>query len=211
MDQTYFTTLSLVVSFLGGGIIGAFVNYIRVERSEKKERQLKFLEEQIRHLYGPLYYWVSQNVKLFELNNRFLDAYDKEFIQQRWATDPETRESVRRRSGLTIELANKYIGQVENNNENIKNILDSHSSYVDPDDVDIFLLFFEHRIRKIIEIDETGKLLTPDEIYYRIGQISFLRPEFIDRVQEKFFAKKLEMNKLVVGGSAKEWLKIRFK
>jgi hypothetical protein len=211
MDATYFTTLSLVVSFLGGGIIGALVNYVRAERSENKERKVKFLDEQIRHLYGPLYYWVSQNIRLFELSERFHDAYRKEFIDEKWSQDPRTQGRLREGAGLTLELANKYIGQVEANNAEIKKIIDANYSYIDPEDIEVFSLFYEHHIRRITEINESGLLVTPDGIYQKIGDISFLRQEFIDKIKEKFLAKKLDMDKLIAGGSAKAWLKNRFK
>lgn len=189
--------LVLIVSFLGGGIIGALINYARAERSEKKESKIKFLEAQIRNLYGPLYYWVAQNMKLFELNNRFHDAYKKEFIDEKWSKDPTTQDRLRKRAGMTLELANKYIGQVETNNAEIKKVVDASYSYIDPSDIETFALFYEHHIRKIIEIDETGKLVTPDGIYEKIGDISFLRPEFIDRVQKQFMSKKMELDALV--------------
>jgi len=210
MDATYLTTLSLVVSFLGGGIIGALVNYVRAERSEKRERQIKFLDEQIRNLYGPLYYWVSQIERLFEINKRFLDAYDAEFVREKWAKDPATQESVRAKSGLTIDLANKYIAEVEDKNLEIRKILDSQYSHIDPDDIELFLLFYEHDVRKKVEIGEDGKLKTPGMIYYEVGQIAFIRPEFIARVKEKFLGKKSQLDGLIHGQSVKEWLKSLF-
>lgn len=197
MDQIYFTTLSLVVSFLGGGVIGALVNYVRSERSEKKQRQIKFVDEQIRNLYGPLYYFVSQNEKLFELSERYHIAYRKEFIDQKWSRDDRTRENLSKRAETTIDLANKYVEEVLDNNTAIKAILDKQYSYIDPDDVEIFILFYEHHIRYRIEINEEGKLVTPDGIYDQIGDLSFMRPEFATRVKEKFASKKSELAALI--------------
>ena len=44
----------------------------------------------------------------------------------------------------TIELANNYVYEVHENNKRIKKVLDKNSHLIDPDDVELFLLFYEH-------------------------------------------------------------------
>jgi len=56
MANIELNVISLIISFFGGGILGALINWIRAERSDNKERRIKFLDNQIRELYGPLYY-----------------------------------------------------------------------------------------------------------------------------------------------------------
>ncbi|OHE59282.1 MAG: hypothetical protein A2Z47_07880 [Thermodesulfovibrio sp. RBG_19FT_COMBO_42_12] len=197
MSDPYFITVSLVVSFLGGGIVSAAINWVRTERADKKERKIKFLDDQLRKLYGPLYYFVSQSEKCFELNDRFHKAYNEEFIQEKWSKDTLTQERLRVRAGQTLELANQYIAEVKSNNHKIKEILDNNYSFIDPDDVDVFMLFNEHYLRFNKEIEESGKLITPDGIYEKIGDISFLRPDFIDRVKLKFQKKKTKLEDLL--------------
>ena len=65
--MTYFNTVSLIVSFVGGGIISSLINWIRANKADKKDREIKLLDDQIRKLYGPLYFLVSQSEKLFQL------------------------------------------------------------------------------------------------------------------------------------------------
>jgi|SRR3972149_9634171 len=197
MPDPYFITISLIVSFLGGGIVSAAINWVRSERADKKERKIKFLDAQLRNLYGPLYYFVSQSEKCFELNDRFHKAYNEEFIQEKWSKNSLTQERLRVRAGQTLELANQYIAKVKSNNHKIKEILDNNYSFIEPDDVDVFMLFNEHYLRFNKEIEESGKLMTPDGIYEKIGDISFLRPEFIDRVKLKFQKKKTELKCLL--------------
>lgn len=197
MSDPYFITASLIVSFLGGGIVSAAINWARSERADKKERKIKFLNDQLRNLYGPLYYFVSQSEKCFELNDRFHKAYNEEFIQEKWSKDELTRERLRTRAVQTIDLANQYIAEVKSNNQKIKEILDNSYSLIDPDDIDVFMLFNEHYLRFNKEIEESGKLITPDGIYERIGDISFLRPEFMERVKLKFRNKKNELEGLL--------------
>jgi hypothetical protein len=86
---------------------------------------------------------------------------------------------------------------VKSNNQKIKEILDSKYSYIDPDDIDVFMLFNEHYLRYQKEIEEEEKLITPEGIYERIGDISFLRPEFIERVKLKFRNKKSNLDNLI--------------
>ncbi len=191
------TILTIVVSFLGGGTVSAIINWIRANRVDKRERRTRFLDDQLRKLYGPLYYFTSQNQKLFELNKRFHEAYNKEYIQKRYSREESTQKILETEAKETIDIANEYIEEVEKNNEKTKQILDDNYSYIDPDDIDIFLSFFENYIRLKKERDEAKYLRTPFMIYQHIGDISFMKPEFIERVKLKFSQKKGELDKLI--------------
>ena len=191
------TILTLVVSFLGGGVVSAIIGWIRANRIEKREERIRFLDDQIRKLYGPLYYFTSQNEKLFDLNEKLHKAYDKEYIQKKYNREEGTQRILRVEKRETIDIANEYIREVEKNNERIKQILDNNYSYIDPEDINIFLNFFEDYIRLKKERDEKKRIRTPFMIYQHIGNISFMKPEFIERVKLKFFQKKEELDKLM--------------
>lgn len=178
--------LSLTISFLGGGILVALINWSYAKRAAQKEREINFLDNQIRNLYGPLYFFVSQVEKLLELNSKFHSAYKEELVAKEWSKDEGTKKILDKETTTTLEIANKYVKYVENNNNKIKEILTNNYSYIDPDDVDIFVLFYEHYIRMNTEINEEGRMVTPLRIYNHIGDISFLRPEFIKRVKDNF-------------------------
>jgi hypothetical protein len=47
----------------------------------------------------------------------------------------------------------------------MQDILTAHSSLMDPDDIDVFLMLFEHKTRYDIEFTADGKLETPMRIY----------------------------------------------
>lgn len=197
MDQPLFIIVSLIVSFLGGGVISALINWIRVWRAEKKERKIRFLDDQIRKLYGPLYYFVSQSEKLFELNSKFHNAYNEEYVAKKYSTDELTTKILGEETLETLDIANKYIAGVENNNLKIKQILDNNYSFIDPDDIELFSLFYEDFIRLVTERDSKGRIKTPLNIYKHVGDISFLRPEVIERIKEKFLNKKEELDNLL--------------
>lgn len=197
MNNTYFSIVSLIVSFLGGGISGALINWVRAERAEKKEREIRLLDDQIRKLYGPLYYFITQSEKLFELTHRFHNAYDKEYVKKKYSTEEYTRKVLKEKTKKTLDIANKYISGVESNNLRIKEILDNNYSLIDPDDIELFSVFYEDHIRLLTERNDEGRIETPFEIYERLGNISFLRPEIIERVKEKFLKKKKGLDNLL--------------
>lgn len=191
MDQL----LVFLGSFLGGGVASAIINWFFSSRAAKQERKYRLLEEQVRELYGPLFYLVMQSEKLLELNKKLLDAYDIEFIEKRYSENELTRERVETWAEDTIGLANNYVKQVEESSEKIASLLNSKFSFIDPDDVELFLLFFEHRARLVTERDSSGVLRTPMQIYRHVGNISYLRPEFIERVRSQFFSKRNELKR----------------
>ena len=63
-------TITLLLSSILGGTVVALINWARAERTAKKESKIQYLNEQIRNLYGRLFYYISQNDKLFELNKK---------------------------------------------------------------------------------------------------------------------------------------------
>lgn len=188
--------IRLIFSFLGGGLVSGILNWIRLARSEKRARRMTELNEQIRNLYGPLNFFASQNQKCFELNDGILKAYRKEYIEEKYSKDVYTQENLRKETMLTLDIANAYVSLVTQNNEKIIEILRDNYSFVDPEDVDIFQQFIIDYNRLKTERDESGKLKTPLEIYEHVGEISFMRPDFIQRVKTKFDAKKKEIESL---------------
>ena len=59
------------------------------------------------------------------------------------------------------------------------------------------LLLEQASTRLKTETDESGRLKTPFEIYQHLGDISFMRPEFIEAVDKRFNEKKAELEKLL--------------
>ncbi len=188
--------IRLVFSFLGGGLVSGILNWIRGARSEKKDRRIKELNDQIRNLYGPLYFFTSQNDKCFKLNDSIHKAYRAEYVEEKYSQDEHTQQNLRKKTTLTLDIANAYVDLATQNNEKIIEILKSNYSYIDPEDVDIFQQFVVDYNRLKTERDESGTLKTPLEIYHHVGEISFMRPDFLKRVSEKFISKKDEIGSL---------------
>ncbi len=190
-------TTAILLGGLFGGSISALINLFFAYFANKKERNIKFLDDQVRKLYGPLYYFISQSERLFEINKKFHDAYNKEYVEKKYNTAEFTRKTLREETTETINLANEYIKIVEKNNFQIEELLRKNPSFIDPDDIDLFLKFYEDHIRLVTEKDDEGKMRTPFMIYERIGDISLLRPVIIERVKKKFLKKKNELDSLI--------------
>lgn len=183
----------LVISFLGGGTVAGILNWLRSVSSEKKGRQAAYLSEQIQNLYGPLFFFTSQNEDMFNLNASFQTAYSAEYVNQKWSQDPHTQESVRADTSITLDIANCYVSVVKANNDKIMELLTEKYSYIDPEDVETFKQFIVDYTRLKTEINEEGTLETPFMVYKRIGDISFMRPEVIELVRRRFHEKKRQL------------------
>lgn len=166
-------------------------------RLEGKRQRIESLRLQIRELYGPLQFFTSSNAKLFELYDKFQIAYKKEYIEQQWSEEEITQERVGEASVQTLGIANQYIDQVMANNDRILSILESNYSLIEPDDIEVFMQFVVDLTRLKVETDEAGRTKTPLKIYEQIGDISFMRKEFIETVNRRFQGKKAEVDKLV--------------
>jgi hypothetical protein len=62
----------LLITVLGGilgGIIVAVTNWFLSNRSTRRTREVDWLQEQLRLLYGPLFFFTSQNEELFKLTD----------------------------------------------------------------------------------------------------------------------------------------------
>ncbi|MBA7635323.1 hypothetical protein ES703_42924 [subsurface metagenome] len=187
--------IRLVFSFLGGGLVAGLLDWFRAYRSEKKERKISALQAQIQNLYGPLQFFASQNESYFELNERFLEAYKAEYEKREWSQDETTQKALEKEWMQTLGIANEYLRMVTKNNESILDVLRNNYAYIDSEDVEVFRQLTVDYTRLKTEIGESG-LNIPLRIFRHIGDISFMRPEFIQRTKDKFNAKKRELNSL---------------
>jgi hypothetical protein len=178
--------LRTIITFLGGGILGAAIHYVSLFRSEKEKRHSTYVHEQLNRLYGPLYFLSSQNEKLFDLNKCIMEGYEQHFIQQKWSSDPRTRESLRNESKSVISLANEYIYIVKENNLKIIEVLRNNYDLIATEDMSVIQDFVLDCIRMNKEVEEERLKEIPYEIYMHVGNISYLKPEFIALIKARF-------------------------
>ena len=182
--------IRLVISFLGGGLVAGILAWVRTNRADRMGRRVAFLRAQIEHLYAPLHFFATQNRSFFELNTKLNEAYTTEFVEKKWSNNEATQESIRRQAAATLELVNEYISLVTKNNDYILEILRGNFAYIDDDDVNTFRRFMVDYTRMGTELDPEARLKTPFLIYKHMGEISFMRPQFIERVESKFREKR---------------------
>jgi hypothetical protein len=187
---------NILVSLLGGGFAGTILTLIINYFSEKTQRKIMYIQEQLNNFYGPLHFIVLKNEKLFELNKRIMNAYDKEYVGKQWSQSESTQNGLDKETKDTIAMANEYIKQVKENNNKIIDIIDKNYSYADFKDNEILILFYEDYIRINKEI-ENELLILPRKIYFIVGEISFMRPEIISSIKKIYKRKKNELNKLI--------------
>lgn len=188
--------IRLVFSLLGGGLVAGLLDLWKTNRSEHKRRQIEFIEMQLQRLYGPLQFLTSCSAQLLRLAGGLHDAYQAEYVGKHWSQESNTRERVREGAKQTIDMANQYIGQVEENNTRIRQILADQYSLIEPNDAEVFARFIADHTRRKTEFGEST-LHLPPEIYDHLGNVSFLRPEFIELVDRRFTEKKAELAKLL--------------
>ena len=187
--------MDLIISFLGGGIIGAAIQWARTARSEKEKRHSEYIHEQLNKLYGPLFFLTTQNQELLNLCNKILGAYKKHFEGNKWSDDPDTRKTLKDESLSTIELSNEYVRQVVINNEKIVKLLQDSFAYIDVDDIEVIQEFIIDTIRMNKEVREERLKEIPFEIYQSLGNISYSRPYFLDRIKDQFLKKQAVLRK----------------
>jgi len=70
--NTFFTVL------LGSGIGAAIVTVFFELWASSRRSEIDHLQQQLERVYGPLYYFTSQNCAIFELCEKYVDAHRKE-------------------------------------------------------------------------------------------------------------------------------------
>ena len=159
------------------------------------------MKNQIEKFYGQLYFWVGQNEVCFSYYNEIHKAYKEEYCDVKWSDDDLTRERLKEETTLTLDIGNKYIKQVEMNNDTIVNLIKNNYAYIDIDDIEIFQQFILDYLRMKVENNEDGRgIKTPFRIYSNlektVGNISYMRPELIKRVKDKFEIKRKQLDKM---------------
>lgn len=88
-----------------------------------------------------------------------------------------------------MEIINHYAGIVRDNNSKVVDLLRENYAYIDPQDTEVFQRFVIDHLRLEREF-KTGKPLDiPLEIYFKVGEISLSRKEFMDLVKSRFVEK----------------------
>jgi len=188
----------LFLTFLSGSFAGSLLQNYFQSRKDKIETRRRFLESQLQ-LYGPLYSLVVQNEDAFRRIEEIRNVAKKEFSggvsdAPRFKAQETRTDEIEQ----TIDVQNAHVREtVLVNNGKIFNILSKKLHLVDPDDIGLVTEFFRDYNYYKVEVPEDKGTKLPLLIAINIDQISFMRPEFIDRVKQKFDAKQRELKKFL--------------
>lgn len=184
-----------IASLVGGGLAVAIGNWVHSNRSARRERAINYLEAQLRLLYGPLSYFTKQNEELFQMCNKVQDAHG-EYFTGKWSDHEDTQKHLGEMSNATTDLNNAYIERVLKNNDCVMAVLEANWHLVDPDDMDTFSRFQVDYTRFVVEVKPGNQSKVPLSIVMKLGPISYMRPEFISRVNSSFQEKQTELENL---------------
>lgn len=185
--------LRYVMSFLGGGVVVAVGNWVHATRSAQRQNELDRLREQLASLYGPCFFFTCQNEKMLCLSASIQKAYSTSFEGKSWSDDPSTQATLRKEMTDTVDLANEYVLRVDKNNARVMELLERNWHLVDSEDVPIFSHFQVDYTRSQTEIHGRMRSRMPPSILAQVGNISFMRPEMIERVRSKVEAKQAQI------------------
>lgn len=177
--------IELTISFVSGGLVVALIEWYRAYRTSTYERRLQIIRDQLEKLYGPIFFFTSQNQECFAvskklhaaLNSKKASIINKDGNCQSLLTIDEVKQ--------TIDLSNEYIRLVTRNNDQIVDILKQSWSLVDAEDIDLFRKMIVDYTRLKVEVGVDGKMKTPFLVYPQVGDISFMRPEFMVRIEAR--------------------------
>jgi hypothetical protein len=184
--------LQIALSFLSGGFVVTVLNWFREAASERKARRTQFVSEQLRLLYGPLYFYAAQNEKIAELGSAIDHAYKVEYCDTKWSSEPATQEAIGEEASKTIALLNRYSLIKRANNEKMVTLITENYSLIDLDDSEPFQEFVLASVRERAEVSE-DRLETPRRIYNHMGDIIYYSSTFVDLVRTRFVEKTKEL------------------
>lgn len=169
-------------------------------KHDKKLKEANYLREQLQRVYGPLQYYASLCQICFDMNNAYYDAGAKGIdtrVDMSWGIEIVNQLNKKRHEDIEkiIDIQNEYISYTRKFGQKVVDILQEHYAFIDIDDMNIFNHFSKDILRLNTEFDENG-LKTSLEVYRHLEEISFMRPEFIQRVNEKFLVKQEQLRKL---------------
>jgi hypothetical protein len=181
-----------VMIFFTGGMAVAIYNSMK----EARQKAVANLQEQLRLLYGPLHCLTTQNMEILKFAVKL-----QESINSNSKVAPHEQEIPPARGAVAhkiIELSNTYSAKFKENNARIMQLLEANWSLIDMEDVAPFLAFLADYARMQVEVDEKHGEDVADRVNQHLGDIYYVRPEFVERVKAQWNAKRERLGELLM-------------
>lgn len=189
------TTMQLLLSFLGGGVVSGLMGAFNAAMSVRDSRRVAYLEQQLQKVYGPLWYLTSENSTIWGYSVQLQAAYNAEYVGKQWSEQQSTQDSIRAEIEATLEIGNDYIHRIWDNNEKIVAVLSNNYELIDIEDAEWFQRFLLSNVRKKIEFPD-GKLTLPIRVFMNLNNINIYNPEFAAMLATRFKTKSDELELL---------------
>jgi hypothetical protein len=167
----------------------------------QRTRWADYIRGQIEKLYGPLAFLVESSARHIATNQGILDVYTQIYEKRTFSDDEEVRRKLDEEQERVLNTGNRYMELVVENNKEAIKILRAGWGWLDPDDIASAGQYLSDVARHTVEFQEEGRKL-PFQFYAlsmrgsSLGIVSFIRPEFIDRVRKKLLTKQGELQGL---------------
>ncbi|HYV35127.1 MAG TPA: hypothetical protein VE988_05450 [Gemmataceae bacterium] len=181
---------------LGSGFLVTAIKLYLDARSAARQREIGYLQDQLRLLYSPLHLLATLNKEHLKITEKLQDALNPK------ATAKPQPEDVPAASGAEsdqiIKLSNEYATKFKENNAKMRQILEANWSLIDVDDVDLLLAFVVDCVRMQVEVDEKHSQGVAIRVNQRLGTIFYVRPGFTERITAQWNAKRQRLSKLLM-------------
>jgi hypothetical protein len=184
--------IQFVLAFFGGGLVLAIINWLKEARSATHQREVAFLQDQLRLLYGPLHCVTAENQEILNLATKLSDALNPNIKAEQQIPPFRGAEA----TGI-IGLSNAYSTRYKENNARIKELLQANSSLIDGEDVKPFVDFLADCARMQVEVDEKHADGL-HRIHQILGAVNYVRPGFVEHVTAQWNAKRERRNELML-------------
>jgi hypothetical protein len=192
-DKTIF---DYTAAFLGGGSIVAVGGWIHSNWSARRAREVEALREQLRSLYGPLYFFTRQNEELLQLHQKVEDARYKFFEGRGANLDTDALESLSKQHTRVIDLKNTYSQRLIDNNKRVMDLIEKNWHLVDASDVETLAQFQVDHTRYLVESEGNGAAGIPFNVLQDLGSIPVARPDLMACARKTFERKRARLVEL---------------
>lgn len=191
--------IEFLLSLFGGSIGGLVVfglTWLKEARATKQQRELTFLHDQAKLLYGPLHLWTALTLKAFERHAQLQNVVDRQCTGEQFkAMSSEYREKATKK---LIDLMNSYSAKPREYNQRSLEILTANWHLVDPEDIEVFSEFLLHQQRVELEPFEVWKEFDIPIRKALVGDFPAIPPAFVKRVNERWDAKRERLRHFAV-------------
>ena len=182
--MTFYEVLTLPVRLLGGGRLTTIISIYFQRRAARRASELKYLDEALRHVYGPVLHLLTAS-KMLLTQNRNVDQTCSEHFKRDWA-EP-AMESVNCELKATLEAANDYAAKAVEKIDHVVNIVSTAWHVVDPKDKELFNDIFLQRERIRVEYDDLrGNKKIPPDISMKLGVPCFYKDDWLIQIEASY-------------------------